>query len=309
MRFLPMGKSVHPGQPGKPLGRFCCGQSPTISFSDHFSASPFRPGSPTPGGHAVLTPRTLGLCLCHLPDISFQSRRGILLRLQRSKSSLRQGTLRHSSTDPLRYNLFSSTTAQGAPLGHLKLHHMMAPDASTLLEIPQLPPLLHSQSFYCPVSAIRSFFAKITSLPFYRAPKTLGWPTKDAALAPLSHQDKISPSFANLFHILQLLPNFFPSEVRAIISAFKIEESSGLSFFYTFEALTHLKQLGIRPGTSSTNMSHPYDWPLGWDLNGFTCILEPRSFLAPLYCPPTQRFSRCSLTSDRISPGLSLLLF
>ena len=164
----------------------------------------------------------------------------------------------------LRYNLFSSTTAQGAPLGHLKLHHMMAPDASTLLEIPQLPPLLHSQSFYCPVSAIRSFFAKITSLPFYRTPKTLGWPTKDAALAPLSHQDKISPSFANLFHILQLLPNFFPSEVRAIISDFKIEESSsGLSFFYTFEAFTHLKQLGIRPGTSSTNISHPYDWPLG----------------------------------------------
>ena len=42
----------------------------------------------------------------------------------------------------LRYHLFSSATTQGALLGHLKLHHMMAPDASTLLEIPQLPPLL-----------------------------------------------------------------------------------------------------------------------------------------------------------------------
>ena len=185
----------------------------------------------------------------------------------------------------LRYHLFSkdgNANFQGAPLGHLKLHHMMAPDASTLLEIPQLPPLLHSQSFYGAVSAIRSFFAKITSVPFYRTPKTLGWPTKDAALAPLSHQDQTSPSFSNLFHILQLLPNFFPPEVRGLISDFKIEESTGLSFFYSYDAFTHLKQLGIRPGTASTTMAHPYDWPLVWDLNGFTCILEPRSFLAPL---------------------------
>ena len=158
----------------------------------------------------------------------------------------------------------------------------MAPDASTLIEIPQLPPLLHSQSFYCAVSAIRSFFAKITSVPFYRTPKTLGWPTKDTALAPLPHQDQTSPSFTNLFHILQLLPNFFPPEVRTLISDFKIEESTGLSYFYSYDAFSHLKQLGIRPGTSSTNMAHPYDWPLGWDLNGFTSILEPRSFLAPL---------------------------
>ena len=159
--------------------------------------------------------------------------------------SLCQRTLRHSSAD----------LTQVPPLLSIICWHLM-------------PPL--------------SFFAKITSLPFYHTPKTLGWPTKDAALAPLSHKDKTPPSFANLFHILQLLPNFFPSEVRALVAAFKIEESSGLSFFYTFEAFTHLKQLGIRPGTSSTNMSHPYDWPLGWDLNGFTCILEPRSFLAPL---------------------------
>ena len=182
----------------------------------------------------------------------------------------------------LKYNQFSTTTAQGPPLGHLKLHHMMAPDSSTLLELPQLPPLLHSQSFYCPVSAIRSFFSKITSLPLYRTPKTLGWPTKDSALAPPSPKDTASPAFSNLFHILQLLPNFFPTEVRGLISDFKIEESSGLSFFYSFEAFTHLKQLGIRPGTSSTDMSHPYEWPLDWDLNGFTSILEPRSFLAPL---------------------------
>ena len=82
--------------------------------------------------------------------------------------------------------------------------------------------------------------------------------------------------------MLQLLPNFFPSEVRALISDFKIEESTGLSFFYTFDAFTYLSQLGVRPGTSSTDIDHPYEWPINWDLNGFLNILEPRSFLAPL---------------------------
>ena len=141
----------------------------------------------------------------------------------------------------LRYHLFSKD-------------QLMAPDASTLIEIPQLPPLLHSQSFYCAVSAIRSFFAKITSVPFYRTPKTLGWPTKDTALAPLPHQDQTSPSFTNLFHILQLLPNFFPPEVRTLISDFKIEESTGLSYFYSYDAF-------LAPQTarhSSRHLLHQY---------------------------------------------------
>ena len=28
--------------------------------------------------------------------------------------------------------------------------------------------------------------------------------------------------------------------------------------------------------------SKAHEWPVNWDLNGFTYILEPRSFLAPL---------------------------
>ena len=64
---------------------------------------------------------------------------------------------------------------------------------------------------------------------------------QDAALAPPSHQDQTSPSFTNLFHMLPLLPNFFPSEVRRLISDFKIEESTGLSYFYSYDAFTHLK--------------------------------------------------------------------
>ena len=100
---------------------------------------------------------------------------------------------------------------------------------------------------------------------------------QDAALAPPSHQDQTSPSFTNLFHMLPLLPNFFPSEVRRLISDFKIEESTGLSYFYSYDAFTHLKQLGIRPGTSSTTMAHPYDWPLEWDLNPGSKRTFPRA--------------------------------
>ena len=185
----------------------------------------------------------------------------------------------------------------------------MAPDSSTLLEIPQLPPLLH---FLLSCFRHSQFFTKITLLPLYRTPKTLGWPTKDSALAPPSPKDSTSPAFSNLFHILQLLPNFFPAEVRGLISDFKIEEPSGLSFFYSFEAFTHLKQLGIRPGTSSTDMAHPYEWPLGWDLNGFTSILEPRSFLAPILSTHSEilalfidfgsHFSR-ALTASLLAPN------
>ena len=96
----------------------------------------------------------------------------------------------------LRYHLFSKD-------------QLMAPDASTLIEIPQLPPLLHSQSFYCAVSAIRSFFAKITSVPFYRTPKTLGWPTKDTALAHCPTRSNIPIVYQPFSHpptFAQLLP-------------------------------------------------------------------------------------------------------
>ena len=78
----------------------------------------------------------------------------------------------------------SKPDTQGLPVGHLKLHHMLDTDDPTLVDIPELPPLMLDQSFFMPVSAIRSFFQTVTRVPFYRFPKTLGWPTMDVTLEP-----------------------------------------------------------------------------------------------------------------------------
>ncbi|MCV6575718.1 MAG: hypothetical protein OIF58_08290, partial [Cohaesibacter sp.] len=72
------------------------------------------------------------------------------------------------------------------------------------MDIPELPPLIMKQSFFMPVSAIRSFFQAVTKVPIYRFPKTLGWPTLDAGLDPTP--PPASPSFANLNLLLRLLP-------------------------------------------------------------------------------------------------------
>ena len=50
----------------------------------------------------------------------------------------------------LRYHMFSPQLGtQGAPVGHLKLHHMLDTDNPTLMDIPELPPLIMEQSFSC----------------------------------------------------------------------------------------------------------------------------------------------------------------
>ena len=101
----------------------------------------------------------------------------------------------------LRYHMFTSKVdTQGLPVGHLKLHHMLDTDDPTLVDIPDLPPLMMDQSFFMPVSAIRSFFQTVTRVPFYRFPKTLGWPTMDVTLEPAT--SPASPSFSNLHSFL-----------------------------------------------------------------------------------------------------------
>ena len=107
-----------------------------------------------------------------------------------------------------------------------------------------------------PVSAIRSFFQTVTRVPFYRFPKTLGWPTMDVTLEPAT--SPASPSFSNLHSFLAILPNFFPPSVRALLSSYKTDDAHGPSHFYTSEAYAHLQQLNIRPGTSSSSMDMAY---------------------------------------------------
>ena len=86
------------------------------------------------------------------------------------------------------------------------------------------------QSFFMPVSAIRSFFQTVTRVPCYRFPKTLGWPTMDETLEPVT--PPASPSFSNLHSFLAILPNFFPPSVRALLSSYKTDDTHGPSHFY-----------------------------------------------------------------------------
>ena len=182
----------------------------------------------------------------------------------------------------LRYHMFTSKPdTQGLPVGHLKLHHMLDTDDPTLVDIPELPPLMLDQSFFMPVSAIRSFFQTVTRVPFYRFPKTLGWPTMDVTLEPTT--SPASPSFSNLYSFLAILPNFFPPSVRALLSSYKTDDAHGPSHFYTSEAYAHLQQLNIRPGTSSSSMDMEYTWPANWDIPDFTSILEPLYFMNSLH--------------------------
>ena len=175
----------------------------------------------------------------------------------------------------------SKVDTQGLPVGHLKLHHMLDTDDPTLVDIPDLPPLMMDQSFFMPVSAIRSFFQTVTRVPFYRFPKTLGWPTMDVTLEPAT--SPASPSFSNLHSFLAILPNFFPPSVRALLSSYKTDDAHGPSHFYTSEAYAHLQQLNIRPGTSSSSMDMAYTWPVNWDIPDFTSILEPLYFMHSLH--------------------------
>ena len=175
----------------------------------------------------------------------------------------------------------SKADTQGLPVGHLKLHHMLDTDDPTLVDIPELPPLMLDQSFFMPVSAIRSFFQTVTRVPFYRFPKTLGWPTMDVTLEPAP--SPASPSFSNLHSLLAVLPNFFPPSVQALLSSYKTDDAHGPSHFYTSEAYAHLQQLNIRPGTSSSSMDIEYTWPVNWDIPDFTSILEPLYFMHSLH--------------------------
>ena len=92
-----------------------------------------------------------------------------------------------------------------------------------------------------------------------------------------------SPSFSNLHSLLAILPNFFPSSVRTLLSPYKTDDAHGPSHFYTSEAYAHLQQLNIRPGTSSSAMDMEYTWPVNWDIPGFTSILEPLHFMHSLH--------------------------
>ena len=159
----------------------------------------------------------------------------------------------------LRTHLFAPGDNKGAPVGLLKLTNLVPSETSSLVELPPLPPLLHNQSFHMQVSAIRSFFTHITHVPFYRIPKTLGWPTLNSSLGSAADTSSFSlPAYDTLFMLLKFLPNFFPEEVRSLISPHKETTASGLPLLYSLYAYAFLQQHGIVPGSASTDMDTPY---------------------------------------------------
>ena len=114
----------------------------------------------------------------------------------------------------------------------------------------------------------------LVSVPFYRLPKTLGWPYSDAPLngalvpdPPLTRLD-LSP----LLSLLRVLPFFTPPSVRNKVSH-HLEGDSGCH--YTLDAIVHILAEGMRPGTKNQDgdIEKTYDWPLDWELPELTSDL------------------------------------
>ena len=55
-----------------------------------------------------------------------------------------------------------------------------------LQELVTFPPLDTRRSFYMPLSAPRGLLSQLLQVPFFRIPKTLGWPFLDSPMPPFS---------------------------------------------------------------------------------------------------------------------------
>ena len=145
---------------------------------------------------------------------------------------------------------------------------------NTTAEVCVLPPISLPLSFFVPVSAFPGLFQHLVSVPFYRLPKTLGWPYSDAPLngalipdPPLTRLD-LSP----LLSLLWVLPFFTPPSVRHKVSH-HLQGDSGCH--YTLDAIVHILAEGMRPGTKQqdSDIEKTYDWPLDWELPELTSDL------------------------------------
>ena len=135
-----------------------------------------------------------------------------------------------------------------------------------LQELVTFPPLDTGRSFYMPLSAPRGLLSQLQQVPFFRIPKTLGWPFLDSPMPPFSPPPI---SLQPLQDLLAVLPYFLPSRIRGLLP---MEYNSGtLPWKYSLEALSYLVHNGILPGTSSDSMEHSYTWPLDWTPRDFTC--------------------------------------
>ena len=131
---------------------------------------------------------------------------------------------------------------------------------NTTVETCVLPPISLSLSFFVPVSAFPGLFQHLVRVPFYRLPKTLGWPYSDAPLnGALIPDPPLAPlNLAPLLSLLRVLPFFTPPSVRNKVTHYLQGESHRV----------HSRQR-YAPGDIETT----YDWPLNWEIPDFTSDL------------------------------------
>ena len=168
-----------------------------------------------------------------------------------------------------------------------------------------LPPISLSLSFLVPVSAFPGLFQHLVGVPFYRLPKTLGWPYSDAPLnGALIPDPPLAPlNLAPLLSLLRVLPFFTPPSVRNKVTN-HLQGDSGCH--YTLDAIVYILEKGMRPGTKKTDgdIETTYDWPLNWEIPDFTSDLckglsthHPEVF-QPLDLPRTTVYRE---VSDRLT--------
>ena len=145
---------------------------------------------------------------------------------------------------------------------------------NTTMETCLLPPISLSLSTLIPVSAFPGLFQHLVGVPFYRLPKTLGWPYSDAPLnGALIPDPPLAPlNLAPLLSLLRVLPFFTPPSVRNKVTSY-LQGESGC--YYTLDAIIYILEKSMRPGTKKTDgdIENTYSWPLNWEMPNLTSDL------------------------------------
>ena len=190
-------------------------------------------------------------------------------------------------------------TTQSGTLIH-QMHLPLFAKREQLHELVTFPPLDMARTFYMPLSSPRGLFSELLKVPFYRIPKTLGWPFLDS---PMPSYTPPTVSLQPLHNLLSVLPYFLPSQVRSQIPP---EYHVGTHpAQYSLNALSYLVHQGILPGTHSEHMQQNYSWPLDWSprvLESPEVVAMQNSMPEPMRCSPPW-----VPLSSNVSPMLSLL--
>ena len=102
-----------------------------------------------------------------------------------------------------------------------------------LQELVTFPPLDTRRSFYMPLSAPRGLLSQLLHVPFFRIPKTLGWPFLDSPMPPFQPPPI---SLQPLLDLLGVLPFLLPPRIRNLLP---MEYNEGtLPWKYSLDALS-----------------------------------------------------------------------